>query len=84
MASHCDPVAHQERRPLDGTADLTGRHQITFIWVKGLVESPESCRCNELAVLAQQADDLPPDKEFENLLRKPNPPQQMDLLGLFQ
>lgn len=41
-----------------------------------------NCRCDELAVLARQADDLPPDEGFENLLNKPEPPRQMDLLGL--
>ena len=43
-----------------------------------------NCRCDELAVLARQAEDLPADVEFERLLKQPEPPQQMDLLGLLQ
>ncbi len=61
--------------------ELAERHAVTFVWVKGHVENPENCRCDELAVLARQADDLPPDTEFERLLHKPEPPQQMDLFG---
>ncbi len=62
--------------------ELAERHQVTFVWVKGHVENPENCRCDELAVLARQADDLPPDEGFENLLNKPEPLQKMDLFGV--
>lgn len=61
---------------------LTERHQVTFIWVKGHAENAENIRCDELAVLARQADNLPLDAGFENLLEMPTPPQQMDLFGL--
>ena len=64
--------------------DLTGRHQVTFAWVRSHAENPENCRCDELAVLARQADDLPADAEFENQVNKPEPPRQMDLLGLLE
>ena len=62
--------------------DLAERHRVTFVWVRSHAESPDNCRCDELAVLARQADDLPPDEAFESLLEKPEPPRQMDLLGL--
>lgn len=59
--------------------ELTARHQVTFIWVKSHAENPENCRCDALAVLARQADGLPPDEAFENLPLKAVPPQQLDL-----
>jgi len=63
---------------------LTERHQITFCWVKGHNEHPENSRCDELAVLARQAVDLPADQGFENLLNQPEPPRQMDLFAVLQ
>jgi len=64
--------------------ELTERHQITFAWVKSHAENPENNRCDELAVLARQADELPPDEGFENLPNKSEPPRQMDLFGLLK
>ena len=64
--------------------ELTERHHVTFVWVKSHAENPENNRCDELAVLARQADDLPADEGFENLLATPEPPRQMDLLGVLQ
>ena len=62
--------------------ELAARHQVTFVWVKSHAENPENCRCDELAVLARQAPDLPPDEGYEALLKQPEPPQQMTLFGL--
>lgn len=64
--------------------DVTDRHQVTFIWVKGHVENPENCRCDELAVLARQAEDLAPDEGFENLMNQPECLRQMDLFEVLQ
>ncbi len=40
-------------------------HQVQFKWVKGHAGHPENERCDELAVLAAQAKNLPPDTGFE-------------------
>ena len=61
---------------------LTERHPIRFVWVKGHAENPENNRCDELAVLARQTQDLPPDEGYENLPGKPpEPPQQLQLFN---
>ena len=63
-----DPPADHRQQPATNAdlwrelLDLTDRHQVTFIWVKGHVENAENCRCDELAVLARQAEDLAPDE----------------------
>ena len=62
--------------------DLTHIHQVTFIWVKSHADNVENIRCDELAVLARQAPDLPQDEAFEGQPSQPIPPQQMDLFGL--
>ena len=62
--------------------ELAERHHVTFTWVKSYAENLENCRCDELAVMARQADNLPPDEGFENLANKPETPQQMDLFGV--
>jgi len=41
--------------------DLCNHHQVTFRWVKGHAGHPENERCDELAVAAAQAADLPVD-----------------------
>ncbi len=64
--------------------NLTGKHQVTFCWVKGHTENPENNRCDELAVQARLAEDLPADEAFENLQGHPKPPLQMDLFGALQ
>ena len=46
--------------------DLSDRHQVTFKWVKGHNEHPENERCDELAVAASNAKELPADQAFEN------------------
>ena len=58
---------------------LTEQHQIQFVWVKSHAENPENNRCDELAVLARQAGDLPPDAGFETQPEPHPPPQQMEL-----
>ena len=63
---------------------LTEQHQIQFVWVKSHADNVENIRCDELAVLARQAQDLPRDQAFENLLAQPAPPQQLELFGLLQ
>lgn len=41
------------------------QHQVRFNWVKGHAGHPENERCDELAVLAAQQQNLPPDAGFE-------------------
>jgi ribonuclease HI len=54
--------------------ELAERHQVTFTWVKSHADNPENNRCDELAVLARQARDLPGDAGFEELRSAPLPP----------
>ena len=58
---------------------LTEQHQIQFVWVKSHAENPENNRCDELAVLARQAGNLPPDPGFETQPAPHPPPRQMEL-----
>lgn len=46
--------------------DLCAEHEVNFRWVKGHAGHPENERCDELAVLAAQGKDLPPDKGYED------------------
>ena len=50
--------------------DRTTNRTVTFEWVKGHSEHPENDRCDELAVAARQAPNLPIDGGYEN----PEPP----------
>jgi len=47
--------------------DLCDLHEIRFEWVKGHAGHPENERCDQLAVSASQAKDLPADEEYERL-----------------
>lgn len=40
---------------------------VTFVWVRGHAENKENTRCDELAVLARQAGDLPQDEGYESV-----------------
>ena len=46
--------------------DLCEEHRVSFEWVKGHSEHPENERCDELAVVASNGEDLPADLAFEN------------------
>ncbi len=39
---------------------------VTFVWVRGHAENPENTRCDELAVEARQAANLPADEGYES------------------
>jgi ribonuclease HI len=45
---------------------LAERHDVRMVWVKGHANNQENAHCDELAVAARQADDLPADEGFEN------------------
>lgn len=45
--------------------DLCEIHQVKFIWVKGHAANEENNRCDELAVEASSASDLPIDAGYE-------------------
>ena len=47
--------------------DLCDLHEIRFEWVKGHAGHPENERCDQLAVSASQAKDLPADEVYERL-----------------
>jgi len=47
--------------------ELCDLHEIKFEWVKGHAGHPENERCDQLAVSASQAKDLPADEEYERL-----------------
>ena len=50
--------------------DLCARHDVTFEWVRGHADHPENTRCDELAVAARMAGNLPPDPGYEQLQRR--------------
>ena len=45
--------------------DLSAKHQVRFVWVKGHAANEENTRCDELAVKARQGDNLPADEGYE-------------------
>ncbi|MCX7970239.1 MAG: ribonuclease HI [Negativicutes bacterium] len=45
--------------------DLLAGHQYRFVWIKGHSGQPENCQCDQLAVAACQAGDLPADEQYE-------------------
>lgn len=45
--------------------ELCAKHQIIFTWVKGHASNAENNRCDELAVAATKAKDLPMDNCYE-------------------
>ena len=51
----------------DALLTLCDRHRVNFQWVRGHAEHPENTRCDELAILARQVENLPADEFFENL-----------------
>jgi ribonuclease HI len=55
---------------------LLARHPVTFQWIKGHAEHPENEACDQLAVAARQAKELPADLGFED------PPARHAALGL--
>jgi ribonuclease HI len=54
---------------------LLARHPVTFQWIKGHAEHPENEACDQLAVAARQAKELPADLGFED------PPARHAALG---
>ncbi len=48
--------------------ELTGRHQVTFIWVKGHAGHPENERCDQLATSAADGTDLLVDEGVDQAL----------------
>ena len=63
--------------------DLSARHDVRLVWVRGHAFNKENTRCDELAVAARQGMDLPPDPGYENPARL-SPPElhQADLFDL--
>ncbi len=59
--------------------NLSDAREVKFVWVKGHWENAENTRCDELAVLARQAANLPVDEGYE----KPAPPVPPSQLSLF-
>ncbi len=49
---------------------LCERHQVEFVWVPGHSGVPDNERCHELATVAAQQPDLPPDVAFEAQLQE--------------
>lgn len=64
--------------------DLCDKHRVNFQWVRGHCEHPENTRCDELAVLARQADNLPADEFFENLESAARAVVKTEQLSLFE
>ena len=48
--------------------DLCGVHDVEFVWVRGHAGDAENERCDELAVAAANAADLPADEGYERKL----------------
>jgi ribonuclease HI len=63
----------------DELLNLAARHEVTFEWVKGHQDNLENARCDELAVLARQAKDLPADAGYENPGASPSGEKQLSL-----
>lgn len=61
--------------------DLTKHVQVTFEWVKGHNEHSENERCDEIAVAARQANDLPEDEGYLAQLTQAEP-QQLSLFDV--
>ena len=45
--------------------DLLATHRVSWVWVRGHAGDPLNERCDQLAVQAYQAKNLPPDPGFE-------------------
>lgn len=62
--------------------DLASRHETRFVWVRGHASNQENSRCDELAVAARQARDLPPDEGFERAaVTRPPVMRQIELFS---
>ena len=55
----------------DRLLDLTARHEVTWKWVQGHAGHVENEQCDEAAVAAASAPNLPPDAGYENPPRPP-------------
>ena len=53
----------------DALLNLCNKHRVNFKWVKGHSEHPENTRCDELAVMARQSENLPVDECYENAVK---------------
>jgi ribonuclease HI len=77
---------HRERQPAlnsdlwDALLNLCDKHRVDFRWVKGHSEHPENTRCDELAVKARQAENLPVDEFYENAVN--NKVKQLSLFDM--
>ncbi len=58
--------------------DLSARHEIRFVWVRGHAGSKENVRCDELAVEARQGENLPRDEGY-GIPALHAPPRQLTL-----
>ena len=58
---------------------LADAHRVRFNWVRGHSEHPENERCDELAVEARRADDLPPDEAYEKAVAQAQEQMGFDL-----
>ena len=58
--------------------DLCARHEVKFVWVRGHADNADNARCDELAVLARQRNDLPADPGYQ----RPAIMQQLSLFDL--
>jgi ribonuclease HI len=47
--------------------EVSGRHYVKFIWVKGHASIPENERCDQLAVAASFFPNLPQDSGYQNI-----------------
>ncbi len=54
--------------------ELTERHQVEFVWVKGHAGNPENELCDRLSYAALRQKDLPVDEGYEN---KPAEPERI-------
>ncbi|MEI6972100.1 MAG: ribonuclease H [bacterium] len=60
--------------------DLAAGHKVQFVWVRGHSDNMENTRCDEMAVQARQAKDLPVDAGYEKTIT-PAQPSQLLLFG---
>ncbi|MDR1415382.1 MAG: ribonuclease HI [Odoribacteraceae bacterium] len=47
---------------------LYRKHRVTFVWVRGHAGIPGNERCDQLAVAAYNAPNLPPDRYYEDFV----------------
>ena len=60
--------------------NLAAEHDVKFVWVRSHADNQENIRCDELAVLARQGNDLPPDIGYE----RPVMPGVLKQMTLFE